>query len=488
MGPNFFQLIGATTENPSFKLTGALLSRCRVFVLERLSDDEIREVIGRAVKRLDKARPSADTSSIPGSSQSEQSQSSSQSEAPPHPSSEDTASPAVAHLTPKIMTSLVSLAVGDARTALSLLELVLVAPEDSNEETLLSSLRHSVSTSYDRTGESHYDMISALHKSVRGSQGSAAMYWLARMLAGGEDPMYIVRRMIVCASEDIGLADNHALPLAIATMQACMPECRINLAHLVSYLSEAPKSTRAYEALARAEAAAKLDLTAPVPLQMRNAPTGLMKNLGYGRDYAYNPEYARSRHPVHNEYLPPRFKTEVFLREEGDMTGKLWDEDALIFERALYSKPTLNNIKLMNAPPSHHKMPVVQAAELDSAKLDDNAYRICEFRPFAHYEENPSWLAVRPLHNKVLTFEPPPDATETVAAGSDVQMRDVNEPEPAPKPRQIHITVCKVPVVYEAVLSTVPGFHSRPPVIPEHDEPLSPNLPPHEDGYDLCFH
>ena len=208
-------------------------------MLERLSDDEIGEVIDRAVKRLDKIRPTADTSPVPGSSQSEQSRSSSQSEAPPHASPEDTAPPAVAQLTPKIMSSLVSLAAGDARTALSLLELVLVAPEDSNEEALLSSLRHSVSTSYDRTGESHYDMISALHKSVRGSQGSAAMYWLARMLAGGEDPMYIVRRMIVCASEDIGLADNHALPLvsplftgtiavgdsalqqAIATMQAC---------------------------------------------------------------------------------------------------------------------------------------------------------------------------------------------------------------------------------------------------------------------------
>lgn len=122
-------------------------------------------------------------------------------------------------------------------------------------------------------------------------------------------------------------------------------------------------------------------------------------------------------------------------------------------------------------------------------------------QPFAHYEENPSWLAVRPLHNKVLTFEPPPDATIAIdaaaaaAAGIDVHMRDVDEsdvdelePEPAPKPRQIHITVCKVPVVYEAVLSTVPSFHSRPPVLPEHDEPLSPSLPPDEDGYDLCFH
>ncbi|KZP34589.1 P-loop containing nucleoside triphosphate hydrolase protein [Athelia psychrophila] len=328
----YIQLIGATTENPSFKLTGALLSRCRVFVLERLSDEEIGEVVNKAIKRLNKSRRRVDVFETLVSTQPEisQSQSSSQSSAALTAMSEDSAGSTFPQLTQKILSSLVSLAAGDARTALSLLELVLVAPEDSDQEELLSSLRNSVSTSYDRTGESHYDMISALHKSVRGSQGSAAMYWLARMLAGGEDPMYIVRRMIVCASEDIGLADNHALPLAIATMQACqtvgMPECRINLAHLVAYLSEAPKSTRAYEALKRAEAAAKVDLTAPVPMQMRNAPTGLMKDLGYGRDYDYNPDYA---HPVHNEYMPPRFKSNVFLRKEGDLTGKTWDEDAL---------------------------------------------------------------------------------------------------------------------------------------------------------------
>jgi len=156
------------------------------------------------------------------------------------------------------------------------------------------------------------------------------MYWLARMLVGGEDPIYIARRMIVCASEDIGTADNHALPLAIATLHACqtvgMPECRINLAHLVAYLSEAPKSTRAYEAYNRAEEAAKLDLTIPVPLQMRNAPTGLMKDLGYAREYNYNPAYA---HPVYNEYLPIQFRGEAFLKKAGDISGKFWDEDAL---------------------------------------------------------------------------------------------------------------------------------------------------------------
>ncbi|EIW62725.1 P-loop containing nucleoside triphosphate hydrolase protein [Trametes versicolor FP-101664 SS1] len=288
------QLIGATTENPSFRLTSALLSRCRVFVLERLTDDDIRKIIIQAVER-------------------------------PEP-----AFAAYPQLTPKVLSTIVSLSTGDARTALSLLELVLSASSASDEEKLLSALRRSVSTAYDRSGDARYDLISALHKSVRGSQGSAALYWLARMLGAGEDPLYIARRMVVCASEDIGLADSHALPLAMSTYQACqvigMPECRINLAHLVSYLSEAPKSTRAYEGYKRAEEAAKLDMTIPVPLMVRNAPTGLMQNLGYGHGYRYNPEFA---HPVTNDYLPIQFRDEEFLLKEGDIHDKAWDEDAL---------------------------------------------------------------------------------------------------------------------------------------------------------------
>ncbi len=212
---------------------------------------------------------------------------------------------------------MVSMSAGDARTALSLLELVVNTSSNKTEADIITSMKRSVSTSYDRTGDSRYDMISALHKCVRGSQGSAAIYWLARMLTAGEDPLYIARRMVVCASEDIGLADNHALPLvsifnaystrhpfmlvpfpykAMAALQACqnvgMPECRINLAHLVAYLSEAPKSTRAYEAYKRAEAAAQLDMTIPVPMQMRNAPTKLLKEIGCSKDYHYNPDYA----------------------------------------------------------------------------------------------------------------------------------------------------------------------------------------------------
>ena len=184
-----------------------------MFTLERLTDEEMRNIISRAVERLSYMDETLVSSALqqPTSSQGSDQPSATQGsvgssniEGPysPYP-----------QLTPRVVASLISLSAGDARTALSLLELVFASKNHIEEEELLVSLRQSVSCSYDRTGESHYDMISALHKSVRGSQGSAAMYWLARMLTAGEDPLYIARRMIVCASEDIGLADNHALPL-----------------------------------------------------------------------------------------------------------------------------------------------------------------------------------------------------------------------------------------------------------------------------------
>jgi replication-associated recombination protein RarA len=208
-----------------------------------------------------------------------------------------------------------SLAAGDARAALSLLEHVILASTDTSESALLDSMKRSVATSYDRTGDARYDLISALHKSIRGSQGGAALYWLARMLEADEDPMYIARRLVVCASEDIGMADPYALPLvstaaplkdryhcaymyeqAMAALQACqaigMPECRINLAHVITYLSEAPKSTRAYVAYERAQEFAKQDMTLPVPISIRNAPTRMLKELGYGEGYKYQPGYA----------------------------------------------------------------------------------------------------------------------------------------------------------------------------------------------------
>lgn len=331
------QMIGATTENPSFRLTGALLSRCRVLVLERLTNDDIRSIITSAVERVltsvPREQPEANplVGTEPMASQNVLSRSPPQSQSSQAPISCDGPFQPYAQLTDRVMSSIVSLSTGDARTALSLLELVLASKPDRDEHTLLVSLRQSVSTSYDRVGESHYDMISALHKSIRGSHGSAAMYWLARMLTVGEDPLYIARRLVVCASEDIGLADAHALPLAMAALQACqvigMPECRINLAHCVGYLSEAPKCTRAYEAYNRAEVAAKLDPTMPVPMAARNAPTALMKELGYAEGYNHNPSF---RHPVHNEYLPIAFRGDEFLKEVGDLSDKDWNEKELL--------------------------------------------------------------------------------------------------------------------------------------------------------------
>ncbi|KAG8746621.1 hypothetical protein FRC10_004223 [Ceratobasidium sp. 414] len=318
----WIELVGATTENPSFKLNGALLSRCRVFVLEKLTDEQIGTILHQALGRLEP--PVLSSTRSPSSP----------------PSSSRSSSPALtliqpstlyAHATPRILTSIASLAAGDARTALSLLELVLSAPPSIREDKLLESLKRSVSSRYDRSGEDRYDMISALHKSLRGSDGSASMYWLARMLTAGEDPLYIARRLIVVASEDVGLADNSALPLAIATYTACqtigMPECRINLAHCVAFLAETPKSTRSYEAYNKAEEAAKQDATVPVPMVVRNAPTKLMKELGYGEGYAYNPAYA---HPVHNEYLPIERQGQSFLQKEGDKSDKVWDERLLM--------------------------------------------------------------------------------------------------------------------------------------------------------------
>ncbi|KAJ1304908.1 hypothetical protein OPQ81_006042 [Rhizoctonia solani] len=334
----WIQLVGATTENPSFKLNGALLSRCRVFVLEKLTDEQIETILKQALYRLEPTSSSQTQSAHQIPSSPPPSLSDSPVTSSPGPDNTSTSMnsdtttswPSNPQATPKILTSISSLAAGDARTALSLLELVLSAPPTVTEDKLLESLKRSVSSRYDRSGDDRYDMISALHKSIRGSDGSAAMYWLARMLTSGEDPLYIARRLIVVASEDVGLADNSALPLAIATYTACqtigMPECRINLAHCVAFLAEAPKSTRSYEAYKNAEEAAQ-DSTIPVPMNIRNAPTKLMKELGYGDGYLYNPAFA---HPVHNEFLPIEFQGRVFLPPAGDTSEKIWDERLLM--------------------------------------------------------------------------------------------------------------------------------------------------------------
>lgn len=278
-------LIGATTENPSFKVVNALLSRCRTFTLSKLTDEDVLTILRRAL-------------SI---------------EPPPTPESaallerDDYA----------LLRYLATFADGDARTALNLLSLALdlsIRPS-MDIDTLKTSLTQTLV--YDRAGDQHYDTISAFHKSLRGSDPDAALYYLARMLQSGEDPRYVARRMVVVASEDVGLADNSMLSLATATYQACetigMPECRINLAHCTVALALAPKSTRAYRGLNAVYAALKEPGVAglPIPVHLRNAPTRLMKELGYGKEYKYNPNYVHGL--VAQDYLPEKLKGRIFL-------------------------------------------------------------------------------------------------------------------------------------------------------------------------------
>lgn len=293
-------LVGATTENPSFKVVNALLSRCRTFTLSKLTSEDIMKILQRALQH---EHPELLT---PSSS----------------PAADDTAEvEQAAHLLAdndhELLRYLAEFADGDARTALNLLELAidLTTRPGVTSDTIKKSLTQTLV--YDRAGDQHYDTISAFHKSVRGSNADAALYYLARMLQSGEDPLYIARRMVVIASEDVGLADNTMLSLATATYTAAekigMPECRINLAHCAVALALAPKSVRAYRGLHAAYAALKEPGVAglPIPLHLRNAPTRLMKELGYGKAYKYNPNYVKGE--VVQDYLPERLQNERFL-------------------------------------------------------------------------------------------------------------------------------------------------------------------------------
>lgn len=274
-------LIGATTENPSFHINSALLSRCQVVVLEKLSVDNLRVIVDRAVKQLGITKRIG--------------------------TSDATKSIESGHIVidSEAVDTLVALSDGDARCALNGLEFIVNAKlaavdGDSNSRHVIigdTDVRSELIRShivYDRLGEEHYNCISALHKSIRGSDDSAAMYWLVRMIEGGEDPLFIARRLIVCASEDIGVADVHALPLAVSTYQAChfigLPDCAENLAHCVTYLSRASKSNEAYVALCNARAAVRQHRGPQpgVPLHLRNATTELAHRMGYGAGYQYN--------------------------------------------------------------------------------------------------------------------------------------------------------------------------------------------------------
>lgn len=253
-------LIGATTENPSFEINAALLSRCRVFVLQALTEDDLTELVKSAL----------------------------------------TNPKGFGYLNIEISDELVhAIAVfanGDARTALNVLEMAVTNGEIHPDKTVVTKevLEQCISKKsllYDKNGEEHYNLISALHKSMRNSDPDAAVYWLARMLEAGEDPLYIARRLIRFAAEDVGLADNQALPLAVSVYQAChflgMPECNIHLTQAVIYLSLAPRSNSVYTAYEHAKKDALTMLSEPVPLVIRNAPTSLMKDLNYGKGYVY---------------------------------------------------------------------------------------------------------------------------------------------------------------------------------------------------------
>ncbi len=253
-------LIGATTENPSFEVNGALLSRCKVFVLRALSEEEITSLLRRALK------------------------------------SEKGFGEEKIEISEDVLRLIANFANGDARTALSTLEMAVLNGEYEDGSTKVSKETVEECTSrksllYDKNGEEHYNLISALHKSMRNSDPDAAVYWLARMLEAGEDPLYIARRVTRFASEDVGLADPRALELAVAAYQAChligMPECSVHLTQAVVYLSLAPKSNALYMAYETAKKDAIEQLSEPVPLHIRNAVTSLMGELGYGKGYQY---------------------------------------------------------------------------------------------------------------------------------------------------------------------------------------------------------
>jgi putative ATPase len=285
-------LIGATTENPSFKIQSALLSRCRTFTLQSLTEEDIQRILLRALQQ------EVEHEGL-------------------------TLSPLIDE---ELLRYLSAFADGDARTALNLLELALSLtnrpPSDPSNEPLTKEAIKAALTKtlvYDRAGDQHYDTISAFHKSVRGSDADAALYYLARMLQSGEDPLFIARRMVVIASEDVGLADNTLLPLATATYTATqqigMPEARIPLAHCAVALCIAPKSTRAYRGLNNALSALQEPGVAalPVPVHLRNAPTRLMREMGYGKEYKYPPNYRGGR--VKQDYLPDQLLGRRFLED-----------------------------------------------------------------------------------------------------------------------------------------------------------------------------
>ena len=271
-------LIGATTENPSFEVRSALLSRCRVFVLKPHTKNQIIKIINRALQDQENGLGKINVK-----------------------------------ITKNIISTLAYMSNGDARIALNTLEYAV----SMTKEITLKILKQAFQKShllYDKNGEEHYNIISALHKAMRGSDANAALYWLTRMLEAGEDPLYIARRIIRFACEDIGLANSRALEQAVAVYQACyfigMPECNLVLAQAVVYMAKCKKSNSLYKAYSQASRDVQEYGNLPVPLHICNAPTKLMKNLGYGKSYKYSPDY---NYKEQQEYLPDELKTKKYL-------------------------------------------------------------------------------------------------------------------------------------------------------------------------------
>ncbi|MBU1036688.1 replication-associated recombination protein A [Patescibacteria group bacterium] len=277
-------LIGATTENPSFEVIAPLLSRAQVFILNTLETKDLAKILQLALV------------------------------------SDYGLKAKKVKIDDEVINYLSLMSAGDARVALNALELA-VKTTKSDKDGIIEVSKEIVQESlqkthllYDKAGEEHYNIISALHKSMRGSDADASLYWLGRMLEAGEDPLYIARRLIRFASEDIGVADPQALNQAVAAYQAChfigLPECKLNLAQAVVYLACAPKSNKLYSAYQAVLKDIKDLPSYPVPLHLRNAPTELMKEIGYGKDYKYNPDY---NEPVEQDYSPPELKGKKYL-------------------------------------------------------------------------------------------------------------------------------------------------------------------------------
>lgn len=271
-------LIGATTENPSFEVIPALLSRCQVYTLHHLAKDDLIEMVNRALQKDEWLKDK--------------------------------------NITIEQFDAILRLSGGDGRKLYNILELIAgnADPGTTIQDDFVQSVVHQNLSVYDKDGEMHYDLVSAFIKSVRGSHADAATYYLARMIEGGEDPLFICRRMIILAAEDIGLANPNALLIANACFQAVhtigMPEGRIVMSQAAIYLSCSPKSNSAYKAIDKALSEVRTHLNVPVPLHLRNAPTQLMKDLGYGRDYLYAHDFDGNF--VDMPYLPEELKNAAF--------------------------------------------------------------------------------------------------------------------------------------------------------------------------------